>query len=51
MYFGLMILARLKYIKLADLCIEVEVTLEMLRRYKYEVLIKLQQNLIQAGGG
>ena len=35
MYFGLMILARLKYIELGHLCVEVEVTIEMLRRYKW----------------
>jgi hypothetical protein len=34
MYFGLMILARLKQIKLGQLCIEVEVAVGMLRRYK-----------------
>jgi hypothetical protein len=34
MYFGLIILARLKYIELGHLCDEVEVAIEELRRHK-----------------
>jgi hypothetical protein len=34
MHFELMILARLKYIELGQLCVEVEVAIGKVRRYK-----------------
>jgi hypothetical protein len=40
MYFGLMILAGLKYIVLGQLCVEVEVAIGKVGRYKWTGIVR-----------
>ena len=51
MYFGLMILARLKYIELGQLCVEVEIAIEKVRRYKWTGIDQITAEFDCAAGG
>ena len=51
MYFGLMLLTRIKYIELGDCVLRLRWLLKCWEDIDNQVLIKLQKNLIQAGGG